>query len=81
MMAAASFSASRPLRSIFGEHGLRLLAQPHRLVELGLDARLALIDAGDHPAMRAQVDEQAEKDDKGDGDPGFGFEHGCPFNP
>jgi hypothetical protein len=34
-----------------------------------------LIDAVDHPAMRAEVDEKTEKDHESDSDPGFSFEH------
>src|SRR5262249_16986009 len=64
-----------PLALVLGEQGLRLFAQPARFLELGLDACLALVDPVDHPAMRAGVDHDAEKQQESDGNPGFSFEH------
>ena len=77
MMASASRSASLPLALVFDEQRLRLFPQPARFLELGLDARLALIDPVDHPAVRAHVNENAEKEHESDGNPGFSFDHGA----
>src|ERR1700685_308995 len=72
---AGSASALPSFRLNSGENRLRLLPEPHGFVELGLDARLAAIDAVDHPAMGAEVNQQAEKKDKAEGNKIFRFKH------
>src|SRR6185312_5959024 len=62
------------LSLIIGERRLRFLAQPLRLVELGLDLRRARIErAGDDGS--GLVDEISDRDEEGDEDPEFGFHH------
>jgi len=49
------------------------LAQPNRLSKLSFDARLTLVDAVDHAAMRARYTSRQRKMTKAIADPGFGF--------
>src|SRR5215470_3595032 len=63
------------LAPIGGEQGFRLPLEPARLVELGLYAIAARVDALHQRLVHAEIAEHAHEDDEGDGNPEFGFEH------
>src|SRR5438045_1836980 len=60
---------------VLHQEGLRLLFEPPRLVELGLDPIAPLIDAFDRHIVDTEITEHAEKDEERDGDPEFSFQH------
>src|SRR5258708_16698661 len=60
------------LRQIFGQQRLGFLAEPPRLIEIGLDAGAALVE----PLVHGTKDRATRRDDENDeggGDPGFGI--------
>ena len=59
------------LALVFGEQLRGLVAQPARLVELGLDAGAAMVERLDDLLVGADIDEHADEQHEGDGDPGF----------
>ena len=66
--------------AIVGEDRLRLFAQPAGIVEFGLDAGAALVERARDQRRHAGIDEDADENDEGDGDPEFRFEqHGLVF--
>ena len=60
------------LALVFGEQLAGLVAQAAGLVELGLDAGAALVERVDDLLVDADIDQHAEEEHEGDGDPEFG---------
>src|SRR5262249_40872753 len=64
---------------VFGQERGGLILEAARLVELAADAGGALVERVQEELVDAEVDQYADEDHEGDGDPGFGFsEHLCP---
>jgi len=66
---------SLPLPLIFGQQLGSLVLQAPRLIEFGLDPPGAVVQRLSQRAMHADITEQAQKAEKGQRNPGFGFLH------